>query len=121
MAVDLILHGKWVECPDPARCHSKIHLDMDLAEVQHVPRHILFELINAFDPPSKEWIRAEEYWDPVQCQRVTSFTPVAEWWDRQGELHRDYGLPARVLTWYKTYEYWEHGELVRREKVSDAS
>lgn len=38
-----------------------------------------------------------------------------EEWFVNGRLHREGGKPARIYSWQDLREYWEHGNLIRKE------
>ena len=90
------LDGSWTACPapdEPGRCMAGFHMrNTEPAVLTAMPARLLWPLLAAIDPPA-----------------VPATIPGAQaWLDEDGELHRDFDLPA--LIWENgQVEWWWHG------------
>jgi hypothetical protein len=107
--VHLLRSGDWVDC-DETSCATELHMDISITDAKQLPRPMLERLLAPFD--SEPTMRYHE--NSYINRRTLRFTPrrslVTEWWNEHDELHRDFGLPARVWD-TGVVEYWEHGEF----------
>ena len=96
----LELDGSWAQCLTPASCELLFHLpETTVAEASVIPLPLLLPLFEIINPPTS-------------TRRTPSNVVLKEWRNEEGELHRDYDLPAQIYD-NGALDWFQHGQRHR--------
>jgi hypothetical protein len=112
--------GEWADCPDETLCSFSHHLPMPASELQSLPKLMMLQLVEAFDPPSEIESDGTKVWRNHYLQphrsydlpAVISLAGDMDWYF-DGMRHRDHGRPAIIHA--DGRQEWHRANKLHRE------